>query len=319
MARKNSNQIKSLAITFVLAVFVIVAGIVSNQFPDQVNNYIEQNLNIPTENTITVQSVSTTVVSSDSKLQIYYFDVGQADSSLIIANDKTMLIDCGNNEDGPLLVNYIQALGIQKIDYLIGTHPHEDHIGGMDDIINNLDIGTIYMPDVTTNTNTFESVLEAISNKALTISTCNIGDTFVLGDGIATIMSVSNEDESDLNLNSIVIRFVFGNQSFLFMGDAEEKNEAEITWPATDVIKIGHHGSDTSTSEKFINAVKPKVAIISVGKDNTYNHPSSDVISRLQKLGTTIYRTDESGTILLTSNGTNYEIQTVPTNLDGNT
>ena len=143
--KKKNSQIKGFCITLILGIFLIVGAIISNQFPDQVNNLIEENLNIPanTSNTISVNTVGNTVVSADSKLQIYYFDVGQADSTLVIADGQTMLIDAGNNEDGSLLVNYIKGLGIQKIDYLVGTHPHEDHIGGMDDIINNFDIGKI--------------------------------------------------------------------------------------------------------------------------------------------------------------------------------
>lgn len=154
--RRNST-LRSFCITLFFGVLLIIGAIISNQFPDEVNNLIEENLNIPAEenNTISVNTAQNTVVSADSKLQIYYFDVGQADSILVVADDQTMLIDAGNNEDGPLLASYIQGLGITKIDYLVGTHPHEDHIGGLDDIINNFEIGKIYMPDATTTTATF--------------------------------------------------------------------------------------------------------------------------------------------------------------------
>lgn len=323
MSHNKSNtksQIRGFCITLVFGILLIIASIISNQFPEEVNNLIEENLNIPanTSNAISVNTVGSTVVSSNSKLQIYFFDVGQADSALVVADGQTMLIDAGNNEDGPLLVNYISGLGIQKIDYLVGTHPHEDHIGGLDDIIYNFEIGKIYMPDVTTTTSTFSSVLEAISNRGLSITKCEIGSTFGVGDGICTIMSVENEEQDNLNLNSIVIHMAYGDRTFLFTGDAEKQNEDNISWPKVDVLKVGHHGSDTSSSEKFLNSIKPETAIISVGCNNNYSHPSQDVLVRLQNLGTKVYRTDELGTILLTCDGKTYNVQNFMTALDGN-
>lgn len=317
--RRNST-LRSFCITLFFGVLLIIGAIISNQFPDEVNNLIEENLNIPAEenNTISVNTAQNTVVSADSKLQIYYFDVGQADSILVVADDQTMLIDAGNNEDGPLLASYIQGLGITKIDYLVGTHPHEDHIGGLDDIINNFEIRKIYMPDATTTTATFQAVLSAISQRGLSITRCEIGSTFGIGDGICTIMSVENEEQSNLNLNSIVIHLAYGDKTFLFMGDAEKEIESMIAWSKVDVLKVGHHGSDTSSTEKFINAVKPESAIISVGKNNSYSHPAQSTLDTLHKVGAKIYRTDEVGTVLLTSDGKTYNIQTFFTALDGN-
>ena len=302
--KKKHSQIKSFLITLFFGIVLIIGAIISNQFPDQVNNLIEENLNISanTTNTISVNTVGNTVVSADSKLQIYYFDVGQADSELVIADGQVMLIDAGNNEDGPLLVNYIKGLGIQKIDYLVGTHPHEDHIGGLDDIINNFDIGKIYMPDVTTTTATFQSVLEAISAKGLSITRCEIGNTFGLGDGICTIMSVENEQQSNLNLNSIVIHLAYGEKTFLFMGDAEKEIEEKISWPKVDVLKVAHHGSKTSSIEEFVEKVNPKMALIGVGKNNLFKHPSDSTLETLNKNKIKIYRTDKNGEITIKVN-----------------
>jgi len=224
-----------------------------------------------------------------------------------------MLIDAGTNNVGNTVVQNLKDLGITKIDYLVGTHPHEDHIGGMDDVINNFEIGTIYMPKVQTNTKTFEDVLDAISNKGLTITTPEVGYVFEVGNTKCEVMCAgtgTTEENSNLNLSSIVIRMVYGEESFLFMGDAEEKNESSRQWPQTTVLKVGHHGSDTSSSESFLNQVKPEISVISVGINNTYGHPKKTTLDKLNALGTSIYRTDQNGTITITCDGTNCVVTT---------
>lgn len=264
-----------------------------------------------------ITNISSNNTSVDSNLKIYFFDVGQADSILVMNSDKTMLIDAGNNQDGKLIVDYLNSLSISKIDYLIGTHPHEDHIGGLDNVINSFDIGTIYMPKVETNTKTFEDVLDAVSNKNMTITSPNIGDTFNVGECECRVMAIDN-DAKELNLSSIVIRMTFGNQSYLFTGDMEEENEKNINWPKTNVLKVSHHGSNTSSSIDFLKSVSPEIAVISVGKDNSYGHPTKTIINRLNSIGATIYRTDTDGTILLTSDGNTNNIEKLNVSLDGN-
>lgn len=244
---------------------------------------------------------------------IRYLDVGQADSILIQSDGKNMLIDAGTNDMGKTVVEDLKEYNVQRIDYLIGTHPHEDHIGGMDDVINNFEIDSIYMPKVQNNTKTFEDVLDAISNNGLKITSPEVGYKFMLGNAICEIMSCgtgSSEEINDLNLSSIVIRMTYGEQSFLFMGDAEEENEKMRSWPQTNVLKVGHHGSNSSTSQEFLNQVKPQIAIIPVGKENKYGHPKQTTVDKLNNMQVEMYRTDEKGTITITCDGKNNIIET---------
>ncbi len=247
----------------------------------------------------TSKKITSEFVSNDqTSLKVYFFDVGQADSMLIQNNGENMLIDAGNNEDGETLVNNLKTLGVEKIDYLVGTHPHEDHIGGMDDIINNFSIGKIFMPSVSTNTKTFEDVIDAAKNKGLQIETPKTGDEFTVGSANCNVVYVGDNKEN-LNLSSIIIKMKYNNLSYLFTGDTEADVENKIDFGKINILKVAHHGSDTSSSEKFVNETAPEVAIISVGKDNSYGHPSNEIIKRYEKVGSKIYRTDEVGNIFI--------------------
>ena len=247
----------------------------------------------------TSKKITSEFVSNDqTSLRLYFFDVGQADSILIQNNNKNMLIDAGNNEDGEILVSNLKILGIEKIDYLVGTHPHEDHIGGMDDIINNFEIGKIYMPRVSTNTKTFEDVIDAAKNKNLQIEAPKIEDKFTIGNANCNILYVGDNKEN-LNLSSIIIKMEYNNLSYLFTGDIEADIENKIDFGKINILKVAHHGSDTSSSKKFVNETAPEIAIISVGKDNSYGHPSNEIVKRYEKVGSKIYRTDEVGNIFI--------------------
>lgn len=261
---------------------------------------------------------TTTIENELNKLKIYYLDVGQADSILIQNENESMLIDAGNNNDGPLLVKYFQDLNIKDFKYVIGTHPHEDHIGGLDDIINNFNIETIYIPDVITTTKTFEDVLNAIENKNMTFTIPKIDSNFKLGNANIKVI-YTGTDTKDLNNSSIVLKMNFGNTTYLFTGDATSTIEKKILNKdiSANVLKVGHHGSNYSSTEPFLNKVNPQYAIISVGKNNKYSHPASKTINNLTKLNTKIYRTDELGTIILTSNGKTINITNEKTNTNG--
>jgi len=261
-------------------------------------------------------------IQENATLTINYIDVGQAESIFIeLPNKQTMLIDAGNNEDDEIVINYIKNLNYDTINYVIGTHPHEDHIGGLDTVINVFNIENIYMPKVQHNTATFEDVLIAIQDKGLKINTAKAGVNILSLDNLSIdIIAPVNEEYSNLNDYSAVIKVTYGENSFLFMGDAETLSENEITADVkADVLKVGHHGSSTSTSREFLSKVKPTYAIVLVGKDNSYGHPSNDVLALLNEFYVNVFRTDEQGTIIARSNGEKILINREPSLYETNT
>ena len=252
------------------------------------------------------------LVGDEGELRVSFIDVGQGDSEFIeLPNGETLLIDAGTNETGADVVNYIESLGYSSIDYVVGTHPHEDHIGGLDDVIRTFDVESVYMPKVTADTKTFEDVLDAVDEKGLTINTAKAGVTLVDGDGLSVKMLAPVLDEYDnTNDYSAVIRIVYDDTSFIFMGDAEQYAEDLITGDVdSDVLKVGHHGSSTSTGEAFLERVSPSYAVISCGLGNSYGHPHTETIEKLG--GIPVFRTDEMGTIVATSDGSEISFRTL--------
>ena len=308
--KKGKRKTKIIG-SLIAVIIVVLAGLlgINNEQISKLANEIGLGNLINSESTEAINQNNITPVNGE--LQVYYIDVGQADSILIINKEDAMLIDAGNNEDGEDVVNFIKDKGITKLDYVVGTHPHEDHIGGLDDVINSdIEIENVLMPKIETTTKTFEDVVDAISNKGLTVKAPSKGDTFTLGDSNLEVMTDSILDEDNLNLSSITLRLQYGNNSFLFMGDSEKENEKTITWPKTDVLKVGHHGSDTSSSEEFLNEVKPSISIIMAEKGNSYGLPKEEIVERLENVGSKVYRTDENGTIEVTSDGNNINVTT---------
>ena len=307
MSKRRSKKQNKIIASIIGAVILMVLAFLGVN-PGTIEEVAKAiGMNELTGNELAKETSVATEVSGN--LIVDYIDVGQADSILIRNDNHSMLIDAGNNEDGKDVLNFIKEKGITKLDYVIGTHPHEDHIGGLDDVINSdLEIENILMPKISTNTKTYEDVLDAISNKGLTVTAPKKDDTFEIGKAKCTVMTDSILDQDNLNLSSIIIRLEYGENSFLFMGDAEEENEKQINWPKTDVLKVGHHGSNTSSSKNFINQVQPKYSIIMVGKDNSYKLPKQETIDKLKNIGSEIYRTDENGTIEINSNGVNINV-----------
>lgn len=266
-------------------------------------------------------SESTDITSKTERdLEVRYIDVGQGDSTLVLLPDgKNMLIDAGTNSGAKSLVKELKNSGIEKIDYLIATHPHEDHIGGMDNVINEFEIGKIYMPKVdssqTPTTKTYEDVLDAVSDKGLKISRGKGGDRIIKGENLDIMFVAPNSSKySDLNSYSIAVKVVYGKNSFLFMGDAEQDSEKEIIDSGynieANVLKCGHHGSNTATSKDFVEKVSPKYAVISCGKKNSYGHPHEETLDTLNEFGVKIYRTDTDGTVTVKSDGSKITINT---------
>lgn len=264
------------------------------------------------------ETTPTININGNSNLMIYFIDVGQADCILVNNNKEYALIDAGNNEDGKKIVSYLESLGITNFKYVIGTHAHEDHIGGMDDIIKSFPIEHFYMPDVITTTKTFEDVLDALETKNLIFETPEIDETFSLAETKFQVMHIG-EEKTDLNDTSIVLKLTYGKTSYLLMGDATNNVEKEILSKdlKSDVLKVGHHGSQYSTHAQFLKKVAPSYSIIQVGKNNSYSHPKDVTIKKLEAVGSKIYRTDKDGTIILSSDGENISFETVKTDTNG--
>ena len=268
------------------------------------------------EITIEKQENKKTDSNNTDVVKVEYIDVGQADAILIENNKKYMLIDAGNNEDGDLLVNYFKDKNITDFEYVVATHPHEDHIGGMDNIIKNFNIKNYYMPDCYTTTKTFEELLDALEEKNLSFETPDIDSEFLLGDALFKVL-YTGTDKRDLNNTSIVLRMTYKDVSFMFTGDATNVTEKKILAKdlQSDVLKVGHHGSQYSTSKNFLDKVNPKYAIISVGTGNVYDHPKDITLNKLK--GIEVHRTDKEGTIRVISDGKNIDIETFKTNTNG--
>ena len=286
---------------FEILIILLAFLIINNQ--DKIKNLFNQNNN---------QNQNDYINTNNDLLKVHYLDVGQGDSIFIeLPNNETILIDAAESYQSEKIINYLKNLNYQKIDYVIGTHPHTDHIGGLKDIINTFEIGKIYMPKVVSTTKTYESLLMAIKDKNLKINTAKAGTSIINTDTLKiNILAPNSETYTELNNYSVVTKITYGTTKFLFMGDAEKLSENEIKEDVTaDVIKIGHHGSNTSSSINFIKKVNAKYGIISVGLNNKYNLPKEETITNWENSRTKIYLTSTNGTITAISDGTNIKIE----------
>lgn len=320
----NISKIKKKGI---INFFIILIGIISSIFiynnhskDYKIRNELYFNSIFNKDSSIATDSVLN-VVDDNSKsnldsnisediLRVNYIDVNQGDSIFIeLPNNETMLIDAGERYYSEIVMNYIDNLGYKKIDYVVGTHPHTDHIGGMESVIKKYDIGSIYMPKKQSNSNTFLSLLKTIKDKNLKINTGKSGVNIIDSDNLKVNIIAPTKEYNDSNNSSIVIKINYINRCFLFMGDAEVESEKSITDDLScDVVKIGHHGSDTSSSLDFVKKTKAKYAIVSVGENNKYKHPYDFILKRWEDVGAKVLRTDKLGDIVISTDGNNLSV-----------
>ena len=241
-----------------------------------------------------------------SDLSIHYIDVGQGDSILVWCQGSSMVIDGGPNSARGVTADYLKSLGIRRLNYVVSTHPDEDHVAGLTDVVSNFPVDKLLMTSATANTETFSKFIRAVKAKGLKATQAVPGSTYPLGGASFTILA-PNGTYPDTNDMSVVLRLTYKNRSFLFTGDAAAASEADMLKKGydlrADVLKVGHHGSRTATSDAFLQAVSPKLAVISVGKGNTYGLPDQSTLDKLKAAGVQILRTDEHGTVIVQSDG----------------
>lgn len=246
-----------------------------------------------------------TTFSPKDSLAVHFLDVGQGDAILLVDREDTMLIDGGNPEKGADIVRYLKSLGITQLDYVVATHNHNDHAGGLTEVVSHLDVANLYVTN-SKETDVSQNLIATAKAKNIPISTPHPGTTLTFGGSTINFLGPLNGHE-DINDDSIVMKATHGKHRFLFTGDMENAAEKELLAQnldlEADVLKVGHHGSYSSTGYVFLRAVNPQYAVISCGKNNDYGHPHQETLSRLNDVGSTIFRTDLLGTVVATSDG----------------
>lgn len=288
--RKNT-LVKKLAVAIILAILAILGFDVENIIPNETQT-------VETE-------VQTDVQVSEGVLEVHMIDVGQGDCFLLIQDGETALIDTGEIEEGKNVVDYVKSLGITKLDYVFGTHPHSDHMGGMYDVITNFEIEKIVIPnleDYKSTKNWYKILDDEMNSGAYEVEFAEVETIYVLGDATMKIIGPINEPEDEPNNYSTIMKVTLGEKDILFTGDAEKEVEKDLLATGKDldaeILKVGHHGSNTSSHEVFLDAVDPEYALISTG--NKYGHPTKSTMEKLEERDIEVYRTDENGTVVVT-------------------
>lgn len=249
-----------------------------------------------------------TEIPVDSTFEIHFIDVGQADAALVLCDGKAMLIDGGDSKDSSLIYAYLKQHDVSHLDYIVATHAHEDHVGGLSGALNYATVGTAFCSATAYDSDAFRDFVKYLGKRNVGITVPSAGDFFKLGSATVQILAPIRQSDDPNNM-SIVLRIVYGETSFLFTGDAEREEEQDILNAGyaleSTVLKVGHHGSDTSTTYPFLREIMPQYAVISVGKGNSYGHPTENTLSRLRDADVKVFRTDMQGHIICTSDGKN--------------
>jgi beta-lactamase superfamily II metal-dependent hydrolase len=254
------------------------------------------------------------ITPSAQNLTVHFLDVGQGDSILIEYNDKDMLIDAGEVDQGEVVTNYLQSQGISTLDYVVATHPHSDHIGGMDDVLNNFQVEHFVDSGYPHTSKTYENMLTTIDQKDIPFEVVKAGQRIDFDPAVdIEVLNPASTYSDELNENSVILKVSYGEISFLLMGDAGLESEEKIMEAGydvdSDILKVGHHASTSGSGPTFISSVSPEVSVIEVGAGNDYGHPHSEILKRLQE-ASTVYRTDLEGTIIVTTDGSTYTVMT---------
>jgi len=265
---------------------------------------------------VKIPSVAALPPVAEKEVRVHFIDLGQADGILVQSAQNAVLIDGGERKTQDTLVNYLRSAGVTALDYVVATHPHNDHIGGLAKVVRQFDVKNVLMPDAVHTSATFEKLLDAIEKKGLAVTVPSVGDTISAGIIKFTVLAPGKEFKK-LNDMSLVLRMAHGKTPFLFTGDAETASEKEMLNSGLNlkakVLKAGHHGSQTSTTAGFLNAVRPRIVVVSCGNGNSYKHPHSDFLERAgrPKRRITLLRTDELGTIIITVNRNKIKIYNI--------
>lgn len=302
---KNKKQLIILVIVVFIAALSLLlekAGVIDGAFDG-----LEQ----------TMGGLETVINEESPDFAVHYIDVGQGDCSLIVCDGKTMLIDAGENGHEEDVINYLRSQSIEKLDYIIASHQHSDHIGGLSEVIAEFGADTLIMPRLTkaqTPTNsTYTAFLKAIKSSDMKVLSSKAGDVYHLGSATFEIYGPVTDDAEDINNMSIIMKVTYGDNTFMFTGDAEREEELEVIDTGAeldcDVLKVGHHGSKTSSCKEFLAEVTPEICVIQVGENNDYGHPHSAPLKRLKGYTEEIYRNDICGDIVIYSDGSSLTVE----------
>ena len=286
---------KNLVKTILGIIILVIASLLGIEiFPQESSN----NTN---ESTVVQQQ------TVEGELQVHMIDVGQADCFLLVQGDQTALVDCGTRSTGEDAIAYLKEIGITQLDYVFGTHPHDDHMGGMYDVITTLDIGTIVIPKVKSGdvtSNWYQKLMKEIKEGEYDVKYVNVGDIYELGEADMKVIGPINDPDGELNNYSTVMKVSFGEMDMIMTGDAEKEVERDILETGenldAEILKVGHHGSDTSSSKEFLDAISPEYALISCEVGNKHKHPTETTMKAFKEREIEVYRTDENGTVVVT-------------------